>query len=429
MGAIARDRLGLNPTAAPPALAAFVVCAVAVAVSASGVVATSAGVDQRQYHWVTIQYFREIFPRIDIVNVDTATGPLYHLIVAAVSGPLHLGEFGTQCLSSFFAAGLAALAVWYVGIVTEPVLRVLAVAPLLLSPYFWESALWMLTDAAALLFAFAAFVLLLRRESMDGVGCVSTGLLLAAAVATRQTYVWSLVPAMAVIWYQHRESGSGTKLLRVLAVAAPALVVLAGLVALWHGFLPPRFHEMNAANRSWLSPTYCAAVAAVFFVPISLATYGRGRPRLSTTLGAGAAVALPALVWTSSATTGTDNARRGGLIWESVEHTPLLDGRSLLLTLLAFAGGCSICHVLLLLDNTTAILIGTGLVSLAATMTAGGQLYQKYFELPVAAMALIAICALAANGAIERRWPLVGLAALQALLTAALVAGPVITAP
>lgn len=428
MGTIARDRLGLNATAAPPALAAFVVCAVAVAVSASGVVATSAGVDQRQYHWVTIQYFREIFPRVDIVNVDTATGPLYHLIVAAVSGSLRLGEFGTQFISSFFAAGLAALAVWYAGTVTEPALRVLALAPLLLSPYFWESALWMLTDAAALLFAFAALALLLRRGPMDGLGCVSAGLLLAAAVATRQTYVWSLLPAMAVIW-QHRESDSGTRLLRVLTVAAPALIVLAALVALWHGFLPPRFHEMNAANRSWLSPTYCAAVAAVFFVPISLATYGRGHPRLSTTLGVGAAVALPALVWTSSATTGTDNARRGGLIWESVEHTLLLDGRSLLLTLLAFAGGCSICHVLVLLDNTTAILIGTGLIGLAATMTVGGQLYQKYFELPIAAMALIAICALAAKGAIERRWPLVALAALQSLLTAALVVGPVITAP
>lgn len=428
MGTIARDRLGLNPTAAPPALAAFVVCAVAVAVSASGVVATSAGVDQRHYHWVTIQYFREIFPRIDIVNVDTATGPLYHLIVAAVSGPLHLGEFGTQFISSFFAAGLAALAVWYAGTVTEPVLRVLALAPLLLSPYFWESALWMLTDAAALLFAFAALALLLRRGPMDGLGCVSAGLLLAAAVATRQTYVWSLVPAMAVIWYQHRESGSGTRLLRVLAVAAPALIVLAGLVALWHGFLPPRFHEMNAANRSWLSPTYCAAVAAVFFVPISLATYGRGRPRLSTTLGVGAAVALPALVWTSSATAGSDNSRRGGLIWESVAHTPLVDGRSPLLVLLAFAGGCSICHVVAVLDRAVGILVVAGFAGISATMTVGGQLYQKYFEMPVAALALMAICALAANGAIERRWPLVTLALLQVMLTIALVVKPIIGA-
>lgn len=103
-----------------------------------------------------------------------------------------MSESGTQFSASFFAAALAALAVWYAGSVTEPALRVLALAPLLLSPYFWESALWMLTDAAALLFAFAAFAMLLRRGPMDALGSLSAGLLLAAAVATRQTYVWSL---------------------------------------------------------------------------------------------------------------------------------------------------------------------------------------------------------------------------------------------
>jgi hypothetical protein len=233
---------------------------------------------------------------------------------------------------------------------------------------------------------------------------------------------------MAVIWYQHRESDSRTRLLRVLTVAAPAVFVLAGLVALWHGFLPPRFQEMNAASRSWLSPTYCAAVAAVFFVPISLATYGRGRPRLLTTLGAGVAVASPALLWTSSATAGSDNSRRGGLIWESVAHTPLLDGRSPLLVLLAFAGGCSICHVMVALDRAVGTLVVAGFAGISVTMTVGGQLYQKYFEMPVAALALMAICALAANGAIERRWPLVTLAMLQVMLTIALVVKPIIGA-
>ncbi len=377
---------------------------------------------------MTIRHFREIFPRIDIVDVDTATGPLYHLIVAAVSGPLRLSESGTQFSASFFAAALAALAVWYAGSVTEPALRVLALAPLLLSPYFWESALWMLTDAAALLFAFAAFAMLLRRGPMDALGSLSAGLLLAAAVATRQTYVWSLAPAVALIWYQHRESVFATRALRVQAVAVPALVVVVGLVSLWHGFLPPRFQAMNAADRSWLSPTYCAAVTAVFFVPISLAVFGRIRPRVSTTLSMGVGLALPALVWASHATAGSDNSRRGGLIWESIAHTPLIDGRSPLLTVLAFAGGCSICHVLVNLDRTTALFVAAGLIGLAATMTVGQQLYQKYFELPIAALALITLCALAADGAIVRRWPLVGLAVLQALVTAVLVARPVIAA-
>src|SRR6478752_6008843 len=96
-----------------PALAALIVCALSALVAASGILVTSGGIDQRHYHWVTIQYFREIFPRIDVVNVDTATAPLYHLIVAAISGPLHLTESGTQFVASLFAASLAAVTVWF----------------------------------------------------------------------------------------------------------------------------------------------------------------------------------------------------------------------------------------------------------------------------------------------------------------------------
>jgi hypothetical protein len=80
------------------------------------------------------------------------------------------------------------------------------------------------------------------------------------------------------------------------------------------------------------------------------------------------------------------------------------------------------------LDRAVGTLVVAGFAGISVTMTVGGQLYQKYFEMPVAALALMAICALAANGAIERRWPLVTLAMLQVMLTIALVVKPIIGA-
>ena len=41
--------------------------------------------------------------------------------------------------------------------------------------------------------------------------------------------------------------------------------------------------------------------------------------------------------------------------------------------------------------------------------------YQKYFELPIAALTVVTMTALEAKGLINRRWSLVGLAAFQAI--------------
>jgi hypothetical protein len=422
---VSETRSGLHRMA--PVLAALTVSVLTALVAASGVMATSGGIDQRHYHWVTVQHFREMFPRLDVVNVRTATSPLYHLVVAAISGPLDLTESQTQFVASFFAAGLAAVATWYASSIPSRALRILAPAPLLLSPYFWQSALWMLTDAAALLFALSAFILLLRQQPKSSRSQLTIGVLLAAAVATRQTYVWALVPAVAVVLSTTPGSPLATRLQSAARIALPGLTVLVVLVALWRGFLPPGMHELNATRQSWVSVSYCFAVSAIFFVPVFLALPTRVTPRSSAAVVLGLVAALPALVFPSAATPRPDDARRGGLIWELVQHTPTLAGRSPLLALLAFIGACSVCHVLVNLDKVTATLVASSLAGLAVTMSAGGQLYQKYFELPIAALTLLAICALAER-LILHRWPLVGLATLQAMLTAGIVIKPLVAA-
>ncbi|MCC5582549.1 hypothetical protein IMZ11_43890, partial [Microtetraspora sp. AC03309] len=67
-------------------------------------------------------------------------------------------------------------------------------------------------------------------------------------------------------------------------------------------------------------------------------------------------------------------------------------------------------------------------LSVAAVLCAGGQLYQKYVELPIAGLALIVICALSASGRVRRHWPLAALATLQTLLTVGIVVVPIVSA-
>ena len=97
----------------PSGIAAAVVIASSAVVAALGILVTAGGRDQQVFHLPSVMYLREKAPNIDIVNMPTATGPLYGLLIAAVPGPLHLGAVGTQIVGSFFAAALAALAVWH----------------------------------------------------------------------------------------------------------------------------------------------------------------------------------------------------------------------------------------------------------------------------------------------------------------------------
>jgi hypothetical protein len=166
----------------------------------------------------------------------------------------------------------------------------------------------------------------------------------------------------------------------------------------------------------------------MFFVPVLIAVGVRTARTHQIPIGLGVFAALPALIFPSAGTTPPDKSRYGGFIWVLVSHGPTMAGRSILLAILAFVGAWSVCHVLAQVDRTTALLVGSALIALAVTLSAGGQLYQKYFELPIAALTLVAVSALAARGLIVRRWPLVGLALLQAMLTSGIVIKPFIAA-
>ncbi|WP_460730105.1 hypothetical protein [Nocardia heshunensis] len=413
-----------------PAAGAFVVVVgLAAIVAATGVVVTAGGNDQRAFHWPSVEQLRHSFPHLDLVGLNTATGPLYHLVVAAISGPLGLGEHGTQIVGALFAGCLAALAVWQARSLPTWYLRGLAVAPLLLSAYFWQSALWMLTDDAALVFALAATGLMIAAPTTRRQ--VAIGLLVAAAIATRQTFVWLLVPAVLSCVDPVRPRDDPKSALRgAVLVAVPGVVVLGWLILLWGGLTPPAMRQFNAANPSWTAIAFTFAVAAIFAVPVLVATtsFAVVREHLVAGVVTGLIVAAPALVFRSAATKFPDDSRRGGVLWTVVGQLPDVAGRSPVLAVAAFVGGFACTALFFVLERRSAVIIAAALIALAVVTAPGSQLYQKYAELPIAMLAVLVIAELARTRAPVRIWPLAGLAAFQLVATAGIVGVPVLRA-
>ena len=219
----------------------------------------------------------------------------------------------------------------------------------------------------------------------------------------------------------------------MVAGTLPGVAVLVGLVVAWRGLLPPAMASSNADHRSPAGLTYMFALAAWFLVPLAVALgrdlWSRSRDRL-VALGAGLVAAAPGLLFPSSELGGDDLPRSGGWLWVLVSKTPAPGDRSVLLVVLALAGGAAFALLLLRLVRTgsarVAAVLAVALVGAALFASAGSQMYQKYYETPLVIIVFFLLRALfLAAGPGRARllaaWP----AVLQALALAALVLLPV----
>lgn len=399
-------------------------------VAVSGVMTTSAAYDQAHFHLPAVIRLRNDFPSVDIVDLPTATGPLYHVVVSALSGPLSLDRAGTQIVGGLFSVALAALTLYSTRGIGAPARRFLASAPLICSAYFWQSAVWMLTDNAAILFAMAATLLLMKGEP-SGRREIAIGFLIALAVSTRQSSVWLLAPAISVTALLSTPQHVGRTALACLRVSAPAITALVILVSLWKGLTPPGAGDFNANGSSPVALTYTFAVASIFALPLLLCFPNLGSlisSRIRVASAAGVAAALPAAAFTSGATDPPNHSRRGGPIWQLVAATGDVWGRSPALIALGFIGAFSCVVVASQLQRRVALIMSTSVIAISAVGTAGAQLFQKYAELPLAMLSVLAIVTFISQSKLVRLWPLAILAALQLAMTGVIVVLPILAA-
>lgn len=392
---------------------------------------TAGWTDQSLFHLPTVLRMSGELPAVDVVDVQTATGPLYHLLLAVPMRVFGLSPAAVQILGGWMVFTLLAAVLLYTGRGMPARLRVPVFVTVAASAYVWQSVLWIATDALALAFGLAALYLLTRLDGSVRT-VVAAGVAIALVVAVRQTYAWLLVPALFA--GLARPAGPGTRVRDVLLLCVPGAVVLGGLTAAWGALAPPGFEEASPlANPAGLS--YGVALWSVFAVPLLLAVVPRPRwppPLLLAAATVGLLAASPAVIWPSGYS--EDNSiREGGWLWLVVRLVGDVGERSPLVALLAAVGGAA--SVLLVVEiarrrgPAPAGVVGLSVVLAVLAAVPAGQAFQKYFEIP-----LLACFAVAATLLWQRDrhdlWspPLFLPAALQLLGLGAVVGLPVLGA-
>jgi Dolichyl-phosphate-mannose-protein mannosyltransferase len=193
------------------------------------------GSDAAIYHLPTIEQFAD---RLDFESYPAAQTPLYHLLFAGWGELVGFEPWRLRLLNVLISYGAVLL---LFGLLRRRGLggfQSFALSLLLaLSPYFFGASFTLLTDNLALLFGLLALDRLDRFGDTASLGELALGLLaLAAAVLTRQSYLWlALVAAFQLVRtpLPARSRAAGA------AMAAIALAPMAALVVVWSGLVPP----------------------------------------------------------------------------------------------------------------------------------------------------------------------------------------------
>lgn len=408
--------------------------------------------DEETFHLPIVRRMVEQWPRVDVVEYDSATTPGYHLLMALV---LKLTGSVTACrlvsaamswglLMTAYAAARRVLAprtptpaegaVMHSGWIAAAL-----VLPLALSQYFLGAAIWLTTDNAALLFVALALSGAVTARFTPGRGLL-LGVWALLAVLVRQLHVWVAAPIGLVALLASPLARFAPSVLRdderqsprrwvnlvcgVVAGALPAAALVVFIV-LW-GALLPRSEAIRGQHLQGMNPATFAFALSLFGVLggffLTVAPGGvfghvrRLRERwgvVALSAGAGfvSAIAFPTF-W-------VDRVRDTGL-WMLVKAGPVVMERSVVLAALAPMGAV----VLVLLQRSAAeagrrvpaLVLLLGMLAWVTAQSANIMCWHRYFE----PLMLVCLAWLAAMSVRERVRPvnLLGPAALGLLLAA-----------
>jgi hypothetical protein len=359
------------------------------------------GSDARIYHLPTIEHFAD---RLEFESYPAAQTPLYHLLFA---GWGELAGFEAWRLRLLNVAISYATVLVLFGLLRRRGLtpgQSFALSLLFaLSPYYFGASFTLLTDNLALLFGLLALDRLDRFGDEARFADLALGLLaMAAAVLTRQSYLWlALVAAFQLVRaplpLRLRTAGA--------AATALALVPMAVLVAVWGGLVPPGADPASCGlctdkpgvGRDSLTLRTVGFTIALFglyaaavFGPALLRKARDLAPRVraqARAVGAAllAAIALLAISPLSYKPIEPGRGGDAGYLWKIADRLPELFGSQLVFWALVPLG-----TVALFLLARRAGATSLPVVYFASFLVAAlpvGLVYQKYFD-PFALLAV-----------------------------------------
>ena len=386
------------------------------------------GSDARVYHLPTIMRFADELPGVDLGSYPAAQTPLFHLLFAAWGKLVGFELWRLRLLN--VAVSYAAVLVLFRLLVQGLGLRrphAFALSLLFaLSPYFFGASFTLLTDNLALLFGLVALERFLRASRSESLGPFALGALaMGAAVLTRQSFAWLVVPAA---WALLRGPATPRRKLAGAALAALSLAPFAALVADWGALVPPGSDpascglcaEKPGTGRDTLTLRTVAFTlalvglyAAAVWWPVLLRRARELRPRvLDLALPAGAGVLLLAISPLLYRPVVPGAGGDAGYLWRLSDRLPELAGSSLLFWGLAPLGLLAAWQLgrragpwSLPVAYLAAFLVSVLPVRLV---------YQKYFD----PFALLAVVLLAKPGDLRVPWDYAGVALAGAAFVA-----------
>jgi hypothetical protein len=360
------------------------------------------GSDARVYHLPTILQFRDQLPGVSLHSYPAAQTPLFHLVFA-LWGKVVGFQLWKLRLLEVLVSYLAVLVLFRFLVRGFGLRRPQACALALLfalSPYFLGASFTLLTDNLAILFGLLALERFHLYRSDGSLQTFALGALaMAAAVLTRQSFLWlALVAAYVAL---RTEAPAGRRLAAV-AVAAAALAPFAALVIDWGGLVPPGSDPASCGlcdsrpgvghDRLTLrTVAFCVALAGLYaaalYGPTLLARLGRLRIRVAPVAGAlaGGAVLL-AIAPLEYRPIVPGQAGDAGYLWKLADHTPVVLSSELLFWALVPLGVLALYLLLRRAGpvSTPALFLASFLVAALPVRL----VYQKYFD-PFVLLALL----------------------------------------
>lgn len=347
--------------------------------------------DQNGYHLRQVEIFVQQPLSWNRYRSTTATTPGHHLVLAWVSkhfadSHVNAKVFPIRIANALSSLGLL-LAVWwltYLGGTRNVLESTYLSLPLLFSYQFLGSAIWVMTDNAALLWVCLTLWLLVLHTPLNRDLTLSlAGIFAALAVAWRQTYIWLVVPILLRVVRVKRNRQNWQLYLTTLF---PPIFVLGYFFYLWHGLTPPEFQSERPPGFNLAVPAFTISLFGTFglFYLGYLSNYLKKiRTRevvwsIAISLIVGLAIAI--LFPTSYA---PDVGRRGGWLWEIARVLPNIYDRSVLFLVL-----CPLGCVLISLwgkatwqnKNKNDFLIFASTITWIVVNTISTVAFQRYYE-------------------------------------------------
>jgi hypothetical protein len=427
----------MSPTAEPgrtglgrrDALAVVTLLAATLALTLPAILAGALGPkahDHRFFHLPLVREWAAVWPLVDLSDYNSATGPLYHWLMAGAARIVGLGSgeetsVPLQTTSALFAWTLACVVYLGARRRSDPLFAMACGVPVLLSPYVLGNAIWMMTDNLSLTLI-AISIGLAAFGSVESGSRFLTGAAAALAVATRQINLWLLAPLAASWWL-----GGRRNTLAVLGAAVLPCAVLLGFVLLWKGLVPPRFRTLHASGTNPAAIGYTLTLIAAYGVCLLPAVVDGARrlaARRGTLFAISIAGAMLAALGPSDAS--LEAGRNGGWLWTLVERMPLVADRSVVLLFGGSAGLIVIAALFLELEPAggkhTALVLLAALAGFIAAHVANAQIFQRYYD-PMVLLTLVWLATTLPKRGITR-WCLLALAIQQAIFAAVTLYAP-----